>query len=182
MLVGVGLIAPTYFAQWQQDKAVAAAAKQSQRILIPVDPQTVQGTPERVELPDLGITRAVIIGSYNTDTGDWTLTPDKAQFADRSVVPNSATGNTLIYGHATDAVFGSLTQLAIGNTAKVYTDNGYVFTYVLDSQETVSPTDVGVFSYKGKPRLTLQTCSGTWSQNRTLYYFSLTDYRQVANN
>jgi hypothetical protein len=35
------------------------------------------------------------------------------------------------------------------------------------------PTDATLFEYKGKPILTIQTCSGVWYQNRQLFTFDL---------
>lgn len=134
----------------------------------------VSGLPTRIAIPDLGINLAVDIGTYNPANGSWTLSNTNAQFANFTALANNHTGNTFIYGHATSAVFGALaaTVPPVGTVAKIYTDNG-VFLYTFTSAKTLAPNDTHIFkeSTSGSSRLTIQTCTGVFSEWRTMYEF-----------
>ncbi|HSE61801.1 MAG TPA: sortase [Candidatus Saccharimonadales bacterium] len=136
---------------------------------------TIAGKPVRVIVPARNIALPVIDGYYNEKTGDWTLTNDKAQFATITSLANNKAGSTLIYGHDTDRVFKRLEQLQPGDEAQVVTSDGHVFVYQFRSSVDVKPSDISVLSYSGPAVLTLQTCSGAWSQNRKLMTFDFVE-------
>ncbi|SRR5258708_21980492 len=133
----------------------------------------ITGKPAKLKIPIANINLNVMDGDFNKTSKTWTLSPDKALFATVSNLPNNKNGNTLIYGHNTNAVFYGTYKLATGDEAFLETDNGHTFIYKLTNSEIVKPTDLSVFNYVGKPRLTLQTCSGIFSENRKLFYFDL---------
>lgn len=139
---------------------------------------TIAGKPVRIIVPARNIALPVIDGYYNQKTGDWTLTNDKAQFATVTSLANNKAGSTLIYGHDTSRVFKRLEQLQPGDEAQVVTDDGHVFVYRYRSGVDVKPTDTSILHYSGPAVLTLQTCSGSWSQNRKLMTF---DFVEVHN-
>jgi sortase (surface protein transpeptidase) len=136
----------------------------------------VTGEPVEIAIPSLHMDLQVIPGVYNAKSGQWTLTLDKAQFAAPSVQPNNETGNTFIYGHYRPEVFAYLHHIKPGAEAIVTTDNGYVFTYSFQNSLAYDPGDTSIFTYRGAPRLTIQTCSGTFLQNRQMYYFQYDGY------
>lgn len=144
-----------------------------------VAPTIVQGTPRSISVPSLGINVSIEDGYYDTSTGQWTLSEESAFYATPTLPVNSDSGNTLIYGHNSQKIFGKLLDIQPGSEVTVTTDNGYVFTYVYTSTEAVDPTDVSPLAYEGAPRLTLQTCSGIWSQTRQMFYFDLKEYRKA---
>lgn len=135
-------------------------------------PTLVTGKPTHLNIPSLNMNLQVIDGVYNKQTKDWTLTLDKAQFALPSVQPNNEQGNTLIYGHYRPEVFAYLHLIKPGAKAIITTDNGLTFTYTYQNTEAFNPADTSIFTYSGPPRLTIQTCSGAFMQNRQMYYFS----------
>ena len=55
-------------------------------------------------------------------------------------------GTTFIYGHGTDAVFGKIgsSPPPSGTIAEITTDNGHVFTYVLQAVKNYEPSDTSV--------------------------------------
>ena len=185
-----GLAGMIPFVQMHTQRQQALTYAQSAPVIVkpaePQQPDTTTSMPSRIELPSLSKTLTVLPGQYDTATTNSTLSDTAALFmTNLSEQPNNTRGNTFIYGHATDEVFGRLTQLKPGDNVHVYTENGFVFTYAYKSNQTVKPNDA-VFntaffqeSRSGAPRLTLQTCSGLYSQNRTFYYFDLTGYRQA---
>lgn len=131
------------------------------------------GLPTRIVVPSIGVDLNVGVGSYNPTDGTWTLDDERAFYANASVPANDNNGVTLIYGHARSSVFGRLNEVTDGGDATVYTDSGYVFHYVYESKQNVSPTDTSIMRIDGAPTLVLQTCSGPWDAYRTLVSFRL---------
>lgn len=165
---------------------VEVQASQATVNLAPASSATTQqnqpkigGTPVRIIVPSRNIDLTVILGSYDPSTGNWTLSNNKAQFATNSSVANNKAGNTFIYGHDIPQVFKRLEGLQPGDLAQIYTDNGYVFTYKYRTAIDVDPSNTGIFTYSGPSILTLQTCSGIWSQNRHLMTFDFVEVHKA---
>lgn len=137
------------------------------------------GIPVRVAISDVGIDVPVQKGFYDSDKKIWTLSLDKAQFAMMSKKPNTIEGNTYIYGHARTNVFAPLLKAKVGATAVVHTEDGQEFSYRLKTILVVKPEDSTILQYHGSPILTLQTCSGSLFQNRSLYVFEFVSARNV---
>lgn len=127
-----------------------------------------QGIPTRVVVPDVAIDLAVKPGAYEPEYQRWTLDDQAALYADRTVPANSRNGTTLIYGHATEQVFGKIADIKAGVKALVYTDTGLTFTYLYESSRQVLPNDTSALTSGGPPTLILQTCSGIFDTYRTL--------------
>jgi sortase (surface protein transpeptidase) len=182
MAAGLALMAPlSYF--WLRDKAAVAHAGSVQvPIQAPAPPQkpdTVSGTPVKIQIPSLSMSLQVIPGYYYPASGEWTLTLDKAQYATPSIEPNNIEGNTLIYGHYRPEVFAYLHLIKPGAQAIITTKNGYQFMYTFQNSTAYDPTDTSIFLYKGVPRLTIQTCSGSFFQHRQMYYFKYAGYKKI---
>jgi LPXTG-site transpeptidase (sortase) family protein len=183
-VVSLLVIIAFFFPQWLPFMHSSAATT----VVIPADVKpvdgrvasdgqvTIAGKPTRIKIPAVMIDLPVTDGLYNAETGKWTLTTDKAQYAVMTPYANNVEGNTFIYGHNRRSVFASLLNLKVGDMVYLETDNHKVFEYKLRSYQDVSPTDVSLFTYRGKPILTIQTCSGTWYQNRRMFTF---DFVQV---
>jgi LPXTG-site transpeptidase (sortase) family protein len=137
-------------------------------------PIVLSGKPLRLEIPAIILNRELLDGIYTPEDGSWTLTPRGIHYAIGSALANNQSGSTFIYGHNNRHVFGPLPKLNVGEEAIVTTDNNLVFTYRYTARETLKPDNTSPLSYTGSPRLTLQTCSGNWYQNRELFYFELT--------
>lgn len=154
-------------------KANAAAVLPEPPVLNkPEESPALSGKPVRIIVPSRSLDLPVIDGFYNESDGSWSLSLDKAHYATPTVPANNRRGNTLIYGHNRPEVFQTLIKLEPGATLKVYTDNGYVFSYVYEEVKDVNPNDVSIFSYNGPPIVTLQTCTGNWYEVRRLFQFS----------
>lgn len=139
----------------------------------------LSGKPVRLVIPDSGIDLPVDEGYYNEADGSWTLSDSHLQYAMMTMLANNHSGNTFIYGHGTTQVLGALANQspANGAIAQVYTDTGHIFTYTFQSARSLSPDDTSVFSYSGPPILTVQTCTGSVSEWRTLFTFK---FEEVA--
>lgn len=151
----------------------------AQRVVAPLEVrrQAVQGVPVRVVVPSVAIDLIVKPGSYEPERRQWTLDDSSAFFADRTVPANDNNGTTLLYGHATDAVFRRITQIQSDATATVHTDTGATFRYSFTSSQQISPQDTSILTSAGPPILALQTCSGPFDAYRTVARFSFEGVR-----
>lgn len=138
-------------------------------------PGAISGKPVRLVIPDSGIALAIDDGYYDSDTNAWTLSPTHAQFAMTSSLSNTEAGDTFVYGHNNNLVFGALRHNtpAIGAKAMVFTDNGHIFTYKFQSVSSLTPDDTTALHYQGPPVMTIQTCTGSTNEWRTLFRFTL---------
>lgn len=181
MLVGLlGLVFSAYFWHISQG-SITAAPLQDPLIDVNIDqtsePQTITGKPIELLIPSLNIDLTISDGAYDPLSRTWTLSKDYAHYALMTTQPNTTSGNTLIYGHNTAEVFAALPRITQGSEAKVITDNGFIFTYIYTENTAVKPEDTEVLYYSGVPRLTLQTCSGIFNQNRQLFYFNFSSVK-----
>ncbi len=143
---------------------------------------TIYGKPSRLVIKSVSIDIAVTDGIYNEQDRTWSLSNDKAHYALISPLANDAKGNTFIYGHNRREVFSRLEDVVANDTLKLITDNGYEFTYSFVDSVTTDPYDDSLFRYSGSPIVTLQTCSGLWFQNRSLFTFKLDSVQKVTAN
>lgn len=134
----------------------------------------MSGKPIRLVITGSGIDLPIDEGYYNETNDSWTLSNSHLQYAMMTIPANNHSGNTFIYGHATNQVLGPLAQRppAIGSLAQIYTDNGHIFTYAFKSSRSLAPEDTSIFSYTGPPILTVQTCTGSLSEWRTMFTFT----------
>lgn len=135
---------------------------------------TISGLPVRLVIPGSSLDVPIDPGYYNASDGSWTLSGYRAQFAMVSTLANNQSGETFIYGHNNDFVFGALRHVtpSPGALAFIYTDNNHIFEYSFVSTASLSPDDVSVLSYQGAPMLTIQTCTGSINEWRTMYNFA----------
>jgi LPXTG-site transpeptidase (sortase) family protein len=132
------------------------------------------GQPDRITIPSEDLDLPVIPGAYDPSTDSWTLSGYKAQFATASAPANNVGGETFIYGHNNDYVFGALRHVtpSVGAEAFVYTTNGHEFAYSFQKTWSVGPYDVSTLHYQGPPILLIQTCTGSFNELRTMYLFN----------
>lgn len=175
VLAGLLISSPHFVQQWQQRNAQPFFSGAAASAATPRPENAIKGTPNHIELPAVGISLEVIPGYYNKTTQAWTLSNTQAMYATVTAPANNHDGNTFIYGHNKPAVFYKLLQIKVGDQAIVTTSNGHRFAYKMVSRRDVKPNDGSLFTYQGPPILTLQTCSGFWYQNRSLFVFDLVE-------
>lgn len=139
-----------------------------------INADDIEGVPERITIPKLRLDLPIAPGYYNPDSKTWNVSQSMAHYATITPPANTKSGNTFIYGHNLDSVFGRLPQLALGDSMLLKTDTGHTLSYRLTSVRETSPYDDKLFYYSGPAMVTLQTCSGLFDQNRTHYSFALT--------
>jgi len=171
------LSSPRSFGLQHAYDAVSKTATISQHKIISQSSLNISGQPVRITIPDSGIDLPVDEGRYDKASGAWTLSPTHAKFAVMTMPANNRAGTTFIYGHGTDAVFGRIGENPppIGTIAQLFTSNNHVFTYRLDSVSDYNPKNTSPLAnvMSGSPRLLVQTCTGLYSQWRTIFQFSL---------
>jgi sortase (surface protein transpeptidase) len=133
----------------------------------------VSGIPDQIVIPSESVNLPVDEAYYNPTSATWTLSGYRTQFLMSSAPANNVGGETFIYGHNNDYVFGALRHHtpAVGATALVYTTNGHILSYIFESVRSVGPNDVAVLNYQGPPILLIQTCTGSLNEWRTMYKF-----------
>jgi hypothetical protein len=133
----------------------------------------VYGQPSRIVIPSSNIDIPVNPGSYNASQGSWSLSGYYAQYATISALANNVAGDTFIYGHNNDFVFGSLRHdtPTEGAEALIYTSNGHILEYSFENSFSLAPDDTSILDYSGPPILTVQTCTGSVNEWRTMYRF-----------
>jgi LPXTG-site transpeptidase (sortase) family protein len=171
-LLAGALLGSESIIHYVQSLSAHPAPTSPQQIAIPQNSHDQKTEPTHISIDRIGLSVDIEPGYYDATQGVWTVSDTKAQFATTTSQPNKTAGNTFIYGHNRAGIFGNLHKSKVGDEAIVTTTHG-VFTYKLVSYRDVSPNDTSLFTYTGKPILTLQTCSGSWDQYRRLFVFNL---------
>lgn len=143
----------------------------------PETPNLIQEKPISLIVPKLKTNLTIKEGKYDAANASWTIDNEAAFYATITPSPNNSSGNTLIYGHNSSHIFGNLNKLDTNDVIQIETTNSKAFLYKLKEVKDVSPTDLSLFKYKGKPILTIQTCAGTWYERRRLFIFSFAEVR-----
>lgn len=143
--------------------------------VLAITKKAVSGTPEHLEIPEINVDLSIEPGRFNPEDNSWTLSDTGVLFATNTVPVNNNNGTTLLYGHGTWPIFGNLPDLKIGDEARVRVASGDVFVYKYLHRRDVLPTDTRIFDIDGPPRLVLQTCSGPWDSERSLYSFEFVE-------
>lgn len=173
VMAGLLMSSQHFIKHWQTANAQPVFAAAKQQVATVKETSAISGEPSRIEVPAVGIAIDVDPGYYNQKSQSWTLSLNKAHYAVMTPPPNDSSGNTFIYGHNRKDVFSKLLNIKTGDQAIVTTKNGHKFIYGMKTRHDTSPTDGSLFDYQGPPILTLQTCSGFWYQNRSLFVFDL---------
>ncbi len=191
-IVGLIGIAPTLYFHWFNTGTAHADSIAAKKVWSQIDslPKTtvkqnqVTGFPVNISIPGsypaININAPINPGYYNKSNSSWNLSETAAQFVVGSSQPNNIGGNTFIYGHYIPAVFAYLHLIKPGAIASITTSNGYIFNYRYINTYAVPPTDTSVLNNSITPVLTVQTCSGSYFQNRQMYIFSYIGYAKIA--
>jgi LPXTG-site transpeptidase (sortase) family protein len=192
LVIGLIGVSPTLYFRWSNSGTANASAVNFNNVVAQVNTaqkpviqeKLITGFPVSISIPGsrpaLDINVSVNPGYYNKTTAEWTLSESAAQFAVISNQPNNISGNTFIYGHYRANVFAYLHLIKPGTIATVTTNNGYQFNYKFLSTYAVQPTDTNVLAYSGTPILTVQTCSGSFFQNRQMFIFSYLGFTKTS--
>jgi hypothetical protein len=133
----------------------------------------ISGKPIKLVIEDSGIDVPVADGWFDSASGSWKIDTHRAHFAVVSSLANDKAGETFIYGHNTDDVFGALRNNTPqpGSKALVHTSNGHIFEYSFRNATSVAPRTITHFYNDGQPMLIIQTCTGAVDEWRTMFRF-----------
>ncbi|MCA9349736.1 sortase [Candidatus Saccharibacteria bacterium] len=131
----------------------------------------IPAKPAQIKIERLGVDLKVLDGEYDVTNSTWTLSQDSAHYALQTSLPNFDYGNTLIYGHNLDNIFGSLKDLIIGDILILSDSSGVEITYKFVGFDLLTPNDTSIFYYQGDPQLSLLTCHGLFDSERLLSKF-----------
>ncbi len=121
--------------------------------------------PVEVIIPSLKIDLPIDPG--NIKNGAWQISADNATYLTVSSPPGIG-GNTVIYGHNKQKIFGSLPFLSVGQKVTVKTKSGKIYNYIVERKYFVSPDRVDLVSPTDSPILTLYTCWGLFDSQRAV--------------
>jgi LPXTG-site transpeptidase (sortase) family protein len=146
----------------------------SQEQYVESEQKTVQyqnAIPSFLEISSIKLEIAVETGKYDQESDTWNITDNSAYYAQESMPLASKVGNSVIYAHNKQHLFGNLKNLKPGDTAQITDSNGVIHEYVYQKNIEISPSNTDVFYSQDTYNLILLTCSGLFDQYRTLYYF-----------
>lgn len=133
---------------------------------------TISGQPSHMTIDRLGIDLPIAEGTYDKTSDSWTLNDTTAFFASITALPNNKDGNTFIYGHNIASVLEPVKDIVPGDLLTITTTNGHAFNYVYVDDITVTPDQTSILSAESpKPRVTLMTCQGLFSDTRRVMHF-----------
>ena len=130
------------------------------------------GIPTQIEIPSLDVRMPVAVGTYSTKNDSWNISDNSAFFAQESASLMSDVGNTVLYAHNKQSLFGQLTRLRAGDAVIITDSNRKTAVFTLTSKSEVNPRDTSVFNSTDTYQLVLVTCSGYFDEKRMLFYFT----------
>lgn len=132
------------------------------------------GTPKEIIMPSINTALQINAGNYTPEKDSWNISDHAAFFAQESAPLMSEKGNTIIYAHNKDILFGNINKLGPGDVITIKDDNNISHNFEYLSKIEVSPRDPSVFYELEDYKLVLLTCSGLLDQNRLLVFFKPT--------
>ncbi|MBP6005314.1 sortase [Candidatus Saccharibacteria bacterium] len=135
------------------------------------DSSYVPAPPVKIEIERLDIELNVLDGEYDSSNSTWTLSNDSAHYALQTQLPNFDQGNTLIYGHNLENIFGNLKDLINGDILILTDQSGKKIAYTFKGFEVLKPNDTSIFYYQGQAQLSLLTCYGLFDSERLVSKF-----------
>lgn len=118
--------------------------------------------PKHIYIPSAAISLPVQTAAiaYNT----WEVSDTTASFGAGSSLPGTV-GNTVVFAHAREGLFGNLPQVKVGDLIYLFTDHDWYYYRVTDRM-IVAPTQTGVIQNSNGAELTLFTCTGPGDSHR----------------
>lgn len=111
--------------------------------------------------------RTVSIQPGTESASGWTLDRRSAFHVEQSAFPGER-GNSIIYGHNTENIFGLLKQVKVGDIIKLNLLNNTTVDYQVFDVVTVSPTENSYLYPTGREQLTVYTCTGLLDKDRLI--------------
>jgi sortase A len=165
------------------DKAVNVVKVQT--LAAPIKPNpTVYSFPSRLIIPKLGVdTNIVPMGVTATGNMEAPVTNKATGWYKYGARPGNV-GSAVIDGHlglSSEAVFGKLDQLSVGDTISVIDDQGSTIAFIVKRIATYERDSdaTGIFTSQAGSHLNLITCNGDWESHQATYSKRLVVFSDV---
>jgi len=124
---------------------------------------TEKEAPIRIAIPALGINLPIFKSAIVNNV--WQTTDLGASYLTSSPLPGTK-GNSIVYGHNWESLFGPLQSAKVGQEVIVTYPNGIKKTFVIVYTSIVSPDQSTILAPSKDERLTLYTCTGLFDSHR----------------
>ncbi len=131
----------------------------SQRPLqtVNVSLEAEKGKPSRLYIPKISKTLDVLDGQIIDNR--WSIADRGVSYLTSSAMPGTR-GNSVLYGHNTRDILGSLPAVGNGDAIYVVMDNADIYKYEVSETKEVKPNQVEILNQTEDSTLTIYTCSG----------------------
>lgn len=119
--------------------------------------------PKSINITKSKVTAQVRAGGY--ENGKWILDDNYAFYLPTSGKLGQG-GNTILYAHTRDRLFGSLKKTSVGDIIILGDANGKIYSYKVYSIESIKPYQVEKIETNLKDTVTLFTCDGWFDEKR----------------
>lgn len=140
----------------------------------------VNTQPTAIAVPQLSLSLPVELGVYNNKNATWSISDKAAYYAQPTSRLTNTGGQTVLYAHNKNNLFGKIKQLNPGGIVVITDDKNQQWIYTLQSSKKVSPANTEVmYETPASPKLVLITCDGLFDEYRKLLYFDLIEPKSV---
>ena len=119
--------------------------------------------PKSIKIKSVSLEAEVARGGYKDQK--WILDSDRALFLSTSYKLGEG-GNTILYAHNTDKLFGNLKKTSIGDTIVLNDSNGKTYSFDIYSKEYIRANQMDKIATNLKDTITLFTCDGWFDEKR----------------
>jgi LPXTG-site transpeptidase (sortase) family protein len=119
--------------------------------------ETGQSWPKTIYIPKINKTLGISAGVVSDNR--WTISETGVSYLSTTPVPGSA-GNSVLYGHNKQDIFGKLVELQKDDVIYVVLGNGNFAKYSVVETKQVKPNQVEILNNTSDSRLTIYTCTG----------------------
>jgi len=119
--------------------------------------------PQWISIPNSKINAQIAAGGYKE--GKWVLDDNFALYLPTSGKLGEG-GNTILYAHTRERLFGNLKKTSVGDLIILGDANGKMYNYSVYSIEYIKPYQTDMIETNLKDTVTLFTCDGWFDENR----------------
>lgn len=124
---------------------------------------TEKSAPIRIAIPAVGINLPIFISAVVNNV--WQTTDLGASYLTSSPLPGNK-GNSIVYAHNWESLFGPLQNAKVGQEVIITYPNGTKKTFVIAYTSIVSPDQSTILAPSNDERITLYTCTGLFDSHR----------------
>lgn len=119
--------------------------------------------PKYIRIKSIGLNAGVSPGGYKD--GKWVLDDNLVLYLPSSDRLGQG-GNTILYAHNKENLFGNLKKVSVGDVVALGAANGEMYNYSIYSIEYIKPYQMEKISTNLKDTITLFTCDGWFDEKR----------------